>query len=100
MTSDVFIDASAIVAILLQEDDRQRLTAAMMAAERRFTSAVALYETAVTLARRWKGDMNGANSSSPDLRSGPALRYWLSTKGLTRSPEKLFGGSGKGGPTP
>jgi len=94
MTSDVFIDASAIVAILLQEDDRQRLTAAMMAAERRFTSAVALYETAVTLARRWKGDMNGANKQLTGFAERAGLEILAvdeRTDALAREAFRRFG---------
>lgn len=48
----MFIDASAIVAILASEDDAADLTRRLGGAGRRLTSALAVYEAATGLARR------------------------------------------------
>lgn len=47
----MFIDASAIVAILAREAEADDLAGRLEAAPQRFTSAVAIYEAALALAR-------------------------------------------------
>lgn len=47
----MFVDASAIVAILAREEDAGTLTARLGQARRAFTSPVAVYETVLGLAR-------------------------------------------------
>lgn len=47
----MFVDASAIVAILAREEDAGPLTARLGQARRAFTSPVAVYETVLGLAR-------------------------------------------------
>jgi ribonuclease VapC len=47
----MFVDASALVAILAREPDASALQRRLELAEHRFTSALAVYETGVALAR-------------------------------------------------
>jgi ribonuclease VapC len=47
----MFVDASALVAILLEENDAQQLSARMEAAARRITSPIAIYEAVLAVTR-------------------------------------------------
>jgi len=47
----MFVDASALVAIIVDEDDGTSLAERLDMAERRYTSPMALYETALALLR-------------------------------------------------
>lgn len=48
----MFLDASAIVAILTSEEDGPALAQALDAASERYTSAIAVFETVAALARK------------------------------------------------
>jgi ribonuclease VapC len=48
----MFIDASALVSILTKEEDHERLARRLDAAERLITSAIAIYEAALAIARK------------------------------------------------
>jgi ribonuclease VapC len=48
----VFVDASAIVAILTEEDDAQRLAAALDSAKGPITSPIAIWEAAASISRK------------------------------------------------
>ena len=48
----MFVDASALVAIIVREPDADELSERLYASSRRLTSAIALWETAVAVARR------------------------------------------------
>jgi ribonuclease VapC len=50
----IFIDASALVAILIQEPEKDALVAVLGRSDRAATSAIAIYETAMAL-RRTRG---------------------------------------------
>lgn len=50
----IFIDASALVAILVQEPEKDALAAVLGRTDRAATSAIAIYETAMAL-RRTRG---------------------------------------------
>ena len=47
----MFVDAAAIIAILSDEDEAERCSDAVVKAAERFTSAIAVWEAAVALAR-------------------------------------------------
>lgn len=53
----MFVDASAIIAVLSHEPEAPRISDALMAAEAPFTSPVAVLETAISLARPDKFDL-------------------------------------------
>jgi ribonuclease VapC len=59
----MFVDAAAIVAIVLREAEAQRCSDAIRAAETPFTNAVATWEAAVALARPDKAQFSLADSS-------------------------------------
>jgi ribonuclease VapC len=48
----VFVDASAIVAILTEEDDAEELAAALDSAEAPITSSIAIWEAAASISRK------------------------------------------------
>ncbi|MCJ2026642.1 type II toxin-antitoxin system VapC family toxin [Methylobacterium sp. J-067] len=48
----MFVDASALTAILTDEEDARRLAAGLMRAERRITSPLAVWEATIAVARR------------------------------------------------
>ena len=48
----IFVDASAIVAILTREPEAERLTVRLEAQSRRATSSIAVYEAALAVARK------------------------------------------------
>ena len=50
--TDVFVDASAIVAVIAREPGHERLAARMKAASSRTTSPLAVFEAALALARK------------------------------------------------
>lgn len=47
----MFVDASALVAMLLAEEDADRLIGRLLAADRRLTSPIAIYETVLAVMR-------------------------------------------------
>ena len=53
----MFVDASALVAILTEEADAETLTKRLNAAQHRFTSAVAIFETLAALSRKTLRDV-------------------------------------------
>lgn len=53
----MFVDASAIIAVLSHEPEAARISDALMAAEGSFTSPVAVLETVISLARPDKFDL-------------------------------------------
>jgi len=58
----MFVDASALVSILVEEDDADLLAAALESAEGRFTSPVAVYETVIAVNRIHAGGLSLAQS--------------------------------------
>ena len=53
----MFIDACALVAVLADEPESERVSAAIMSAKKRFTSPLAILETALALSRPDKFDL-------------------------------------------
>ena len=56
----MFIDASALCAILAREPDAKGLTARLLGHDRRLTSATAIWETAIALSRITKREPNAS----------------------------------------
>ena len=56
----MFIDASALCAILLDEPEARRFAGTIEGSDRPVTSAVAIYETSMAVARMNDGDVEGA----------------------------------------
>jgi ribonuclease VapC len=54
----VYIDACALIAVLADEDESERISRAMMSAKKPFTSPIAVLETALALARPDKFNMS------------------------------------------
>jgi ribonuclease VapC len=71
----MFVDASAIVALLTGENEAQRIADALTAAEMRITSPVAVLEIALALARSDKFDR-----PVPELE--PVLREFLDSRDI------------------
>lgn len=74
----MFVDAAAIVAILSDEQEAERCSKALVAAADRFTSAIAVWEAAMALARPEKFDITVDTSERLVMRfldeRGIALR--------------------------
>jgi ribonuclease VapC len=71
----MFVDASAIVALLTGENEAQRIADALTAAEMRITSPVAMLEIALALARPDKFDR-------PIAELEPVLREFLDSRDI------------------
>lgn len=69
----MFVDASALTAILTDETDARALVARLQRARRRMTSPLAVWETVVAVARR-------LDLSVPDARD--AVRAYLDLAGI------------------
>jgi ribonuclease VapC len=59
----VFIDASALVAIMMAEPEAPSLTARLRGAERRLVSAITVFETVLAIARLTNGDVMAARQT-------------------------------------
>lgn len=71
----MFVDASAIVAILVREDDADELAARLGAARRRLTSAIAVYEVVTALARLRQGPVERARIIVGDFLDRNAIAH-------------------------
>ena len=58
----MFVDASALVAILIQEPDAQILTDRLQGASAPITSPIAIYEAATAVARHKRGGIEAARA--------------------------------------
>lgn len=58
----MFVDASALVAILIDEPDARALADCLERADTRITSPIAVYEAAAAIARRKKGGFEAARA--------------------------------------
>ncbi|WP_304170836.1 type II toxin-antitoxin system VapC family toxin [Phenylobacterium aquaticum] len=63
----IFVDASALCAILLGEPDADMLAARLLGETGLLTSAVAVYETVAVVARSVKGDVKAARQDVTDM---------------------------------
>ncbi|GLK55932.1 ribonuclease VapC [Methylopila capsulata] len=67
MSEGVFVDASALTAILLREPEANDLSSRLVGSQRRLTSAIALYETALAVASRKRVAVTESRSYALDL---------------------------------
>src|SRR5207248_10904399 len=65
----MFVDASAIVAIIVGESDADALSAKLAAADSVYSSAIAVYETTLGVARTLNMDVSSAEELVGDLLS-------------------------------
>ena len=70
----IFVDASALCAILLAEPDADMLAAKMLGEPGLLTSAVAVYEAVAVLSRAAKGDVQAARQDVADMLRGNDIR--------------------------
>lgn len=70
----LFVDASALTAIIRQESDAASLTVAAEAADRRIISALAVWETVRAVARGLGGDMDAAAAETDRFLSALDIR--------------------------
>ncbi len=67
MSEGVFVDASALTAILLREPEAADLSSRLVGSQRRLTSTIALYETALAVASRKRVAVTESRSYALDL---------------------------------
>lgn len=70
----LFVDASALVAIVQDEDDADMLTRQLGLDENRITSAIALWEAATAIQRDRKSDVEETMDELERFRAGFAIR--------------------------
>jgi ribonuclease VapC len=63
----MFLDASAIIAIIAMEEDEPELSAKLDKASRRLVSPLSIYESTLGLARIARGNLPGARRSVADF---------------------------------
>jgi ribonuclease VapC len=63
----IFVDASALCAILLDEPDAEALTAKLLAGPALLTSAIAVYEAVAVMSRAVAGDVKAARADVAEL---------------------------------
>lgn len=63
----IFLDASALVAILTEEADAPQLLATLDAVDGRLTSPIAIYEAVLAVARKVPGTLDEARQDVEDL---------------------------------
>jgi ribonuclease VapC len=61
--SDIFVDASALLAIILEEPSHERFVDIILRSRRRLTSPIALLEVAAKLAGKLDGDVQRCEST-------------------------------------
>ncbi len=69
----MFVDASALVAILTREPEAAELTSRLLSGDRRTTSGLAVWEAAVAIARVRKASVESAASDVHDLLRGTQI---------------------------
>ncbi|WP_020184438.1 type II toxin-antitoxin system VapC family toxin [Methylopila sp. 73B] len=67
MSEGVFVDASALTAILLREPEANDLSSRLVGSQQRLTSAIAIYETALAVASRKRVAVTESRSYALDL---------------------------------
>lgn len=94
--NDVFIDSSALVALLLAEPDWQNIAAKIATAKRRRTSAVAILETVMVVASRMGINPEAAESRLGDLLQAHAVETIAVDEACVRRAIRAFSRYGKG----
>ena len=96
MGSLIFIDTSAIVAILVDEDDAGRYYDAIEQARDKFTGAHVRLETAMNIARLIKVDLDKAEALYDGLLERAAIQVVSITDEISKSAVRAFARYGKG----
>ncbi|MBN8996016.1 MAG: type II toxin-antitoxin system VapC family toxin [Rhizobiales bacterium] len=92
----MFVDASALVAILLREPDRRMLLAALDPHARRFTSPLAIYETVAAIMRQRGFAKDGAELRVARLLTAANIVVVEITEEIGRAALDAFDRYGKG----
>jgi ribonuclease VapC len=92
----IFIDASAMVALLLKEDDHEQLTERLDAEDERIWSAIARWETVVNIARVREYSPERAGSDVDELASQLDIRLVPIGEEAGRLAVQAFAAFGKG----
>ena len=94
--SEVFIDASVLVAVLLKEPEARQLAAAMDAAGRCVTSPLALYETVVVVMSKRATSRALAEELVRDVLAAAEIEVIPITEEIGRAALDAFDRYGKG----
>ncbi|MFN0192181.1 MAG: type II toxin-antitoxin system VapC family toxin [Aestuariivirga sp.] len=86
----MFVDASAIVAILTEEQDGFALAARLDGAEDRFTSPIAVWESAASISRKSKSMAQGELRLVEKFLDSASIRVESITAQLTREAVVAF----------
>jgi len=92
----MFIDASAIVGILLREVDAEALQTRLEQADRRFTSAIAIYEASLGIARVLRIPVAIAAAEVDNFISGADVQVIAITAEIGRGAIGAFERFGRG----
>lgn len=92
----MFVDASAIIAIIADEDDGAALTKRLELAGRRYTSPVAVYETSLGIIRIRNGSMAAVHSLIDDFIERLRIEIIPITADIGRSAIDAFARFGRG----
>jgi ribonuclease VapC len=92
----MFIDASAVVAILSDEPDAKALADRIGRADRRYTSPIAIFETTVALMRinRWGADQ--AHEAVAEFLRAAEIKTAMVPENAGREAARAFARFGKG----
>jgi ribonuclease VapC len=92
----MFVDASALVAILLAETGADRLTDRLLAADRRLTSPIAIYETVLAVMRESRLSRTVAEQNVRELMADTRIEVVPITAEMGRIALDAFDRYGKG----
>jgi ribonuclease VapC len=92
----MFVDASAIIAIIAQEAEAGDLSARLARAERVAVSPIALYEATTGLARKRACSIEDAASLVEEFAEATGARIIDITAAIARDAARAFGRFGRG----
>jgi ribonuclease VapC len=92
----MFVDASAIVAILTREPEADALADALAAARAPITSAVAVFEAALGVRRKYRTSIEQAETDIAEFLSAARIRILPITSAEARTALAAFAHYGKG----
>lgn len=96
MSRDVFIDSSALVALLAKEADWQQIAARIEEAGRRFTSPSVILETVMVLSSRTPSDPERIEALLLGLLAGQEIEVLTLDQNTARAAGSAFARYGKG----
>jgi len=92
----MFVDASAIIAIIAQEAEARDLSARLARADRVAVSPIALYEATTGLARKRACSIEDAASLVEEFAEATGARIIDITAAIARDAARAFGRFGRG----